>query len=352
LATEPKNLQAVNLSLPVEPKISWLDRFSLWIDQRPWPAWLFYAALMVVIEILLNVTFWMDGSVPLWEHVTLPSFSPPLIALGFAFYHYLTKAGSKALQDFSPYLVVDDGELATIDKDLNYLPAWMGWLVIGLGILGSISYVFGSPNTYGTIVPQSALPPIILYILSVATVVPFFSLILRIIRQVRILQDLYKQATNINLLHLDPAHAFARLTAKIGGGLIILLLLGVIYNPEMITGVNLWGYVVGVGSAVLIFILPLSGLRSRLIQEKVQRLKDISVLLQSTIEHIHAQAKNQNYTDVSQAKTTLNALMDERALIEKVSTWPWDTGTLRGFASTLILPIVLWLITRLLERYL
>jgi hypothetical protein len=349
---ETKNLQAVNLSLPVEPKISWLDRLNLWIDQCSWPAWLFYAALMVVIEILLNVTFWIDGSVPRWKHVTLPSVSPPLIVLGFAFYHFLTKAGSKALQDFRPYLAVDEGELATIDKNLNHLPAWMGWLVIGLGILGSISYVFGSPNTYGSIVPQSALPPIILYILSVATVALIFSLLLRIIRQVRILQDLYKQATNINLLHLDPAHAFARLTAKIGGGLIILLLLGVIYNPVMITGVNLWGFVVAGGSAVLIFILPLSGLRSRLIQEKVQRLKEISVLLQSTIEHIHEQAKNQNYTDVSEAKTTLSALMDERALIEKVSTWPWDTGTLRGFASTLILPIVLWLITRLLERFL
>lgn len=338
-------------NVPVRQDVSWIDRLVIWIDQRTWPAWLFYAALWLVGELLLNVVFWVDGSVPVGEHLTLPSVSPVLYFLGLALYHYLTKAGSKALRDFRPLLEADDDEIARIDKVLNYLPPWTNWFVLLLAITGSILYVFGSPNTYGDIVPNSILPTIVIYIISVATVIPFFSQMIRIVRQVRTLQDLHERASNINLLHLEPAHAFARLTAKTGGGLILLQLLGTIYNPELAAGVNLPGTVTIVFFAGLIFMAPLIGLRNRLIKEKVQRLDEISGLLQLTFEQVHDKVRNHTDIDIAEANSTMSALIEERALIEKVSTWPWDTGTIRGFASTLLLPIVLWAITRVLEKY-
>lgn len=51
-------------------------------------------------------------------------------------------------------------------------------------------------------------------------------------------------------------------------------------------------------------------------------------------------------------KDAIAALMRERELIKSVSTWPWDPRMIRGFASALLLPVFLWLITRLLERLL
>ena len=98
----------VNTKMPVDLNVSWVDRLIIWIDRQPWPAWLFYAALVVGTELLLSATFWIDGSVPLWTHVTLPSVSPPIMFVGLALYHYLSKAGSKALQDFRPVLKADD----------------------------------------------------------------------------------------------------------------------------------------------------------------------------------------------------------------------------------------------------
>lgn len=338
-------------NVPVRQDVSWIDRLIMWIDHRPWPAWLFYAALWLVGELLINVAFWVDGSVPAGKHVTLPSVSPFLYFLGLVLYHYLTKAGSKALRDFRPLLEVDDDEIARIDQALNYIPPWTNWFVLPLAVLGSILYVFGSPNTYGDIVPHSILPTIIIYIISVATVIPFFSQMIRIVRQVRLLQDLHKRASNINLLHLEPAHAFARLTAKTGGGLILLMLLGTAYNRELAAGANLPGTITAVSFAVLIFIAPLIGLRNRLIKEKVQRLHEITEMLQLTFEQVHEKVKNHTDIDMAEANSTMSALIEERALIQKVSTWPWDTGTIRGFASTLLLPILLWAITRVLEGY-
>ncbi len=45
---------------------------------------------------------------------------------------------------------------------------------------------------------------------------------------------------------------------------------------------------------------------------------------------------------------SIAALWRERDIIAKLPTWPWSTGTLRGFVSALLLPITLFLIQRLL----
>lgn len=116
-------------------------------------------------------------------------------------------------------------------------------------------------------------------------------------------------------------------------------------------GLNLFATIISVFLGILIFTLPLIGMRNRLIKEKSQRLKQINEFLQLTIERIHSKINDQEDTDMQEANSTMSALIQERALIEKVSTWPWDTGTIRGFVSTLLLPIVIWLITRLLERF-
>ncbi len=343
--------KAVGINVPDEHKISWFDQVINWIDTRPWPVWLTYAGFIVAGELLLNLVFWIDGSVPFGKYVTLQSVSVPLVVISFAFYHYLTKAGSKALQDFLPLLEADDEEIAKIDRALNFVPPNIGWIVLLLSMAGSVMYVFGSTNTFGDIVPNSILPAIVLYIISVIVVIPFYSQFFRIIRQVRILGDLHQRASNINLLHLEPAHAFARLTASTGGGLIFFMVAGNIYNPEMRSGFLVVGLFLALFLGIVIFIAPLIGMRNRLIIEKSQRLKEISELLQLTTDEIHLKVRNQDLEHISEARATMGTLIEEKALIEKVSTWPWNTTTIRGFTSTLILPIVLWLITRLLERY-
>ena len=45
-------------------------------------------------------------------------------------------------------------------------------------------------------------------------------------------------------------------------------------------------------------------------------------------------------------------IKDELALLERIPTWPWKPDTLRLLTTAIVLPIVLWLATRLLERLL
>ena len=48
----------------------------------------------------------------------------------------------------------------------------------------------------------------------------------------------------------------------------------------------------------------------------------------------------------------INSLLAERDVLARTPTWPWAPETLRGFSTALALPIVLWLVFRLLERVL
>jgi len=47
----------------------------------------------------------------------------------------------------------------------------------------------------------------------------------------------------------------------------------------------------------------------------------------------------------------ISSLLQEREFISKRSTLPWDTGTFRAVASAVLLPVVLFLFTRALERF-
>ena len=51
---------------------------------------------------------------------------------------------------------------------------------------------------------------------------------------------------------------------------------------------------------------------------------------------------------LSKAQT---ALIQERDLIVRLSTWPWDPSTLRAVVSAIALPIALFLVTRVLDRF-
>jgi hypothetical protein len=48
----------------------------------------------------------------------------------------------------------------------------------------------------------------------------------------------------------------------------------------------------------------------------------------------------------------MEALVHERNVIEKVYTWPWQRETVSGLSTALLLPIILWLITKLLDAFL
>jgi len=54
--------------------------------------------------------------------------------------------------------------------------------------------------------------------------------------------------------------------------------------------------------------------------------------------------------DAQALEQQIDSLSVEMANLKALSIWPWETSTLTGFLSTLVLPILRWLLQRILAR--
>lgn len=338
-------------TVPFPP--SWIDRLIAWIERIPGATWIFYLMSVLVFGILINAVFWIDGSVP------IGSFDPEntgfalFVVYWVGLYQYLTGVGARSLKGFRPLLNVDDAEIARIDHELATLPRWIGILAFPLGFGLAAALTFGDPTPYGEIIPHTALPYVGDITISGFMLATFICLVIRSVRQLRLVRRLHAQATNINLLKLEPAHAFSALTSRTGIGIIFVLVFSLPLNPTPLdTTLDTSLTVMTLLLSIAVFVLPIIGIRNHLEEEKRRVLNETSDLLQATSDRLHDLVRGNDYQDINGTKEAVEALIRERELIGKTSTWPWNLSTLRGFASALLLPVVLWLVTRLLERFL
>lgn len=343
--------QAANQGIEGRYPPSWIDRLIKWIDRLPGPAWLFYLAGVLALAAAITVVLWIDGSVLFGSYGSFQGVFPPFVFYFLALYHYLTRVGSRSLQEFRPLLELENADFARTDYELATLPRGLGWLAVALAI-GTMPPYFLGGQAFGDRAPHTVFP----YVIAVAATGFFgatiFCLIFRGLRQLRMVHNLHTQAAKINLLKLGPAHAFSALTARFGIGIILVFVLGYIYNPSAFYGGWLLvGYLVMTAPAVIVFAVPVMGMRDRLSEEKKRALDETSDLLQMANDKLAGMIRADEYTNVQGLNSAMGALTRKREMLVKISTWPWNPGTLRGFASTLLLPILLWLITRLLERF-
>jgi hypothetical protein len=343
----------------VEIKPSWIDSLVGWIDDLPIPAWVFYVAVTLALTALINVVLWLDGSVPFGTYGAFPGLFPPFVFYFLALYHYLTRVGSRSLHVFWPLLDTDEPELAQIDHELATLPRRWGWIALALALLSSPNYLIGNPSlAFADLVPNTFLPYILAFLVALFFGATFSAVSVRSFRQIQTIRRLHIRAANINILKLAPVHAFSALTARTAIGFFIIVVLGALYNFSSFGGTApatfttyILAYIMMVTLAVIVFILPVLGLRDRLQEEKGQSLDRINQLLQTTEDRFHSKVDTADYTDLKGMENAIDMLIRERERIGKISTWPWDPATFRAFGSTLLLPIILRILTQLVGNF-
>jgi hypothetical protein len=178
-------------------------------------------------------------------------------------------------------------------------------------------------------------------------------LVYHTIRQLRLISRLPGHVERIDLLDAGPLHAFSAVTALTGGAFVAAAYFSVLTDPTTFTNpavaaVNALTLVL----AVACFVLPLSGMQRRIAAEKALRLSAVSHRLDAAFGDL---ARRNDAGDLSSADAVhdnINSLLAERDLIARTPTWPWSSGTLRGFSTAVLLPVVLWLVFRVLERVL
>jgi hypothetical protein len=332
---------------------SWIDGMESWVEGLPVAPWLFYLLGFVGFALFINVVFWIDGSARPGSIDPYNTVSAILAIYWPALYHYLSRVATRSLLAFRPLLDASESEVISIEYKFTRLPRWEGWLAIPLGFGIAIIQTLSEPPSFGDLVPKTMLPSVVDTIITGFIASAFLCLLIRSIRQLRMVGGLHARSRNINLLQLDPARSFSVLTSRTGIGVILLLL--VTYAAEPLAFGSPASVTLSVATVIVaigIFVLPIMGIQNRIEQEKDRELHKIDELLQSATDRLHNQVGSDNYGAMGDIRHAIEALTHERDLVLGVSTWPWNPRTLRGFASALLLPIFLWLVTRLLERIL
>ena len=105
-----------------------------------------------------------------------------------------------------------------------------------------------------------------------------------------------------------------------------------------------------VALAIACFVVPLYGMHRRIVAEKAQRRSAVSHRLDSALRDLDRRNDTGDLGDADAVNKNINSLLAQRDVMARTPTWPWSPGTLRGFSTALVLPIILWLVFRVLER--
>lgn len=336
-----------------------------WIERLPGPIWAAYIALtgvsfsVVALEATLS-SRGLFGQDPAYFAYAV------FHVLTLAGYHVLSLGGRSAWDAFRPAVELDDATSARRRAELSTTPAVPGAVLYVVGVAAYLLLLASSPEGFDLVGHQPAFVAVrvaaeAFWLAPVSLMVGFL-----LIRQVRIVSRLHRSVVSVDLLEPGPLHAMAKLTARSAIVLLLVQLLVFVPLPNMsesarLTLILVFGPFILVSAAA--FFLPLRGMHGVLEKEQLRRLSEVNARIDAAITALHgvvdeeagaprdADSHRLAQVRIDGLNKALSSLLQEREFIGKLSTWPWDPGTLRAVASAVALPVILFLLTRALERF-
>ena len=332
---------------------SFVDRIMAAIERLPGPYWAAYLVFFILEVGALQVVAWLTEFNQLFVFEPVLLIFPFWLCFGLAVMTYLNGFAGQMVSHFCTLLNGDDETEARLRYEFTVMPARpvvinsLFWVVIYF-ILWLFNYEavkqiwsFESPYLIAAV-----------FVVGLASFTIGSAIYYQAIRQLFLVHRTLAKVESINIFQLDPVYAFSRLTARIGISRLILLsvtvlLLSRLTGPLVFVIYGLQGIL-----ALCAFVLPLWSIHTRLVAEK-RELQDASNLrMQETLQLLSAYLDEKNLAPMDEINKALASLVLERETLSKIPTWPWRTETLRGFASALLLPVLLLLIQLGLQLWL
>jgi len=331
---------------------SWLDRFTEWVERLPGRSWVFYPALGLVLAFVSTVVQWGDGSYPIGTfnalHIWVAVQVPYLLALT----RYLDGAAEAALRNFRPALKVSEEEYAELRYRLTTVPARPTLLGSLAGVAVTVLLLPLMPQYFPLLGFSTGPSSVIAYgffflILGVAGAVVY-----HIIHQLRLVSHIYDEQAIVNLFDLSPLYAFSGLTSQTAVALLIYDYMWFATAPVMLSqpvgiGFGIFYSVV----AIVAFVWPLLGIHGRLVQEKQRLLRENSQRLEAMFAELYGRVDAGELHSIDELRVTMASLESGQSMLNRIPTWPWRSETLRGLVSALLLPLVMFVLQFVLQRF-
>ncbi len=341
-----------DVALPYPP--SWADRLTAWVGQLPWPSWLVYLALGLGLTLLLLAIAWAGGvlTADTWLNYVRSGMT---YAYLLALIHYLDFAARVSLARFRPVLTLNEAETARLRYRLSTLPARPALLASVLGALyGLVTVLINVVIAFNQ--GRASVSPVVLVLdvgFSLWIYVLFGVVVYHTVHQLRLVNVIYTRYTHIDLFRQGPLYALSGLAARTAVGLGIPLYVWFqtrLSTPGTSTGADLFQLLLWLSLILVTYIWPLRGAHNRLEREKQALQDNVARRIEATLTALHERVDNRELAAVGELKTTLDALVAEQGVIDKLRTWPWRTETVRGVGLAFFLPILIWVVQRVLQR--
>ena len=340
----------------------WIDRLTDRVRTVPGPAWVFYLALGVVLSaaymvLLLWTTGWGTGVVSLGDAAFYGLLNGLTYAYLLGLVHYLDNSAGAALARFRPVLTVEDDGYSRLLYQLTTMPARPTLVASMLGVVYAFMALAINVLTSGTPMLETGdMAPLgfaLVWGFNVLLYMMVAVAVYHTLHQLRLVSAIYTKHTRINLFQLGPLYALSGLTARTALGIGIPTYVWFQANTLNATGSDTPNIIQTVFLGVIIvvtFIWPLVGAHTLLEREKQRLQDDVAHRIESTIATLHTRADTGDLSDYAAQKGVLDGLLAEQGVVDKLRTWPWRTETVRGLGAAFLVPIIIWIVQRVLER--
>jgi len=253
-----------------------------------------------------------------------------------------------ALTSFWPATGWPDAERGDWARRFTATPARYEWVALLVGGFGGLLALAAAPQSVlgpaaGRLVVYVAYLPAFLlgYALSLAG-------LLITVRWLRLIAQIHREARAIDPFDRAPLYAFSRVTAIIG-----LSYAAVAYYSFTVNGAFQAGNLPSLAFlattmlfAIVAFVAPLWGIHNRLTREKDQLLLDVERRVTRVAAELYARIDAGDFAATAPLNATMSGLTTLRERVSRLPTWPWPPQLLGGFVSALLLPLVVYVLTR------
>jgi hypothetical protein len=337
-----KTVPALEFVPPYPP--SWVDRLTDWVERLPIPWWLFYVLLAMVLSGGVALGLRASGVYAAVGFHPMQVWLPTLVAYLLGLTHALDRVAASSMQRFRPAFRGDDAAFAAAVYRMTTLPA-RETLVVTI-VLTALTLPVGRYEM--SMIQTGGLelaPAMFLAVLAALYIIsyPFFY---HIWHQLREIHRLHRDWADVRVSNIRPMYALSRVTSLSALGVVLnnygwfLAQPGAELDNPVTIGEGLFSLII----ALVVFIWPLWSAHRLLTEAKEQGLTRVAGRKDAARRQLHEAVDSGRLDRVDPLNKVLGALEAENTELEKVATWPWAPGTLRGLLGAVFLPVVLWLI--------
>lgn len=318
----------------------------------PIPYWLTMMILVLLQTLLMHGLAWIDGWLPVFHFDKILLLFPAWLWGPIGIMIHLNSIAVQALEGFRPLIPQDDQVVAGLRREFSTTRTkgliinaviWLAAYLITNFLAFAAIKAFG----YGTFFTDTIfVEGLISYLIGGA--IYYYSL-----RQLLLVHQTVKLVKHINLFDLDPVYSFSRLTSRIGIAWVVLASVTLLLFPLTIATTAVVAVLaVQMIFAVAAFVLPLGVIHSQLVADKRKLLAEHNLHMQQILKQLHGFLSDGDLEKAGQLKLVLESMNFEYTALMRIPTWPWRAGTLTGFATSIVLPVAIFLIQLFIRQML